>query len=114
MAGTSMTDDHNIAEGLPEPVVQKPRINASLVWLVPIIAALVGLSLVIHAWVQAGPTISISFQSAEGLEPGKTPVKFKNVVIGRVTTVRLSEDRSHVVAKVALEKSAEGFATAET
>ncbi|WP_430388491.1 intermembrane transport protein PqiB [Dyella sp. 20L07] len=106
--------DKPIADDLPEPVVQRPRINASLVWLVPIIAALVGLSLVIHAWIDAGPTISISFQSAEGLEPGKTPVKFKNVVIGRVTTVRLSQDRSHVVAKVALDKSAEGFATADT
>ncbi len=99
---------------LPEPVVHKPRVNASLVWLVPIVAALVGLSLVIHAWMQAGPTISISFQSAEGLDPGKTPVKYKNVVIGRVNAVRLSEDRSHVVAKVSLEKSAEGFATADT
>lgn len=111
-----MTDENKPITGddLPEPVVQRPRINASLVWLVPIIAALVGLSLVIHAWIDAGPTINIGFQSAEGLDPGKTPVKYKNVIIGRVTTVRLSEDRSHVVAKVALEKSAEGFATAET
>jgi paraquat-inducible protein B len=105
---TKTTDD------LPEPVVRKPRINASLVWLVPIIAALVGLSLVIHAWSEAGPTISVSFQSAEGLDPGKTPVKYKSVTIGRVTTVRLSEDRSHVIAKVALEKSAKSFATADS
>jgi paraquat-inducible protein B len=84
------------------------------VWLVPIIAALVGLSLVIHAWLEAGPTISISFLSAEGLDPGKTPVKYKNVTIGRVTAVRLSEDRSRIIAKVALEKSAQGFATADT
>jgi len=68
--------DKPITDDLPEPVVQRPRINASLVWLVPVIAALVGLSLVIHAWIDAGPTITISFQSAEGLDPGKTPVKF--------------------------------------
>src|SRR5262245_39437240 len=114
MAGNSMTDDKKLADDLPEPVVRKPRINASLVWLVPIIAALVGLSLVIHAWSEAGPTISVSFQSAEGLDPGKTPVKYKSVTIGRVTTVRLSEDRSHVIAKVALEKSAKSFATADS
>lgn len=108
------SNDKNLAEGLPEPVVRKPRINASLVWLVPIIAALVGLSLVIHAWSEAGPTISISFQSAEGLDPGKTPVKYKSVTIGRVTAVRLSEDRSRVIAKVALEKSAKSFATADS
>jgi len=111
-----MTDDKKLPleDDLPEPVVRKPRINASLVWLVPVIAALVGLSLVIHAWYQAGPSINISFQSAEGLDPGKTPVKFKSVVIGKVTAVRLSEDRSHVVAKVALDKSAKSFATADS
>ncbi|WP_201313311.1 MlaD family protein [Dyella sp. EPa41] len=109
-----MTDDKPINQDLPEPVVRRPRINASIVWLVPIIAALVGLSLVIHAWLEAGPTVSISFLSAEGLDPGKTPVKYKNVIIGRVTAVRLSEDRSRIIAKVALEKSAQGFATADT
>ncbi|WP_130620174.1 intermembrane transport protein PqiB [Dyella amyloliquefaciens] len=110
-----MTDDKKpITDDLPEPVVRRPRVNASIVWLVPIVAALVGLSLVIHAWTQAGPTVSISFLSAEGLDPGKTPVKFKNVIIGRVTAVRLSEDRSRIIAKVALEKSAQGFATADT
>lgn len=109
-----MTDENKITDDLPEPVVRRPRVNASIVWLVPIIAALVGLSLVIHAWTQAGPTVSISFLSAEGLDPGKTPVKFKNVIIGRVTAVRLSEDRSRIIAKVALEKSAQGFATADT
>ncbi|AHX12405.1 mammalian cell entry protein [Dyella jiangningensis] len=109
-----MTDDNEITDDLPEPVVRRPRVNASIVWLVPIIAALVGLSLVIHAWLEAGPTISISFLSAEGLDPGKTPVKYKNVTIGRVTAVRLSEDRSRIIAKVALEKSAQGFATADT
>ncbi|RAO75434.1 intermembrane transport protein PqiB [Dyella jiangningensis] len=110
-----MTDDKKpITDDLPEPVVRRPRVNASIVWLVPIIAALVGLSLVIHAWIEAGPTVSISFLSAEGLDPGKTVVKYKNVTIGRVTAVRLSEDRSRVIAKVALEKSAQGFATADT
>jgi paraquat-inducible protein B len=109
-----MTDENKITDDLPEPVVRRPRVNASIVWLVPIIAALVGLSLVIHAWIEAGPTVSISFLSAEGLDPGKTPVKYKNVIIGRVTAVRLSEDRSRIVAKVALEKSAQGFATADT
>jgi paraquat-inducible protein B len=41
-------------------------------------------------------------------------VKYKNVVIGRVKKIRLSPDRSHVLVSVALEKSAEGFATKGT
>jgi paraquat-inducible protein B len=111
-----MTDEKKpeLGEGLPEPVVRRRRVNASLIWLVPIVAALIGLSLVISAWMQQGPTISISFQSAEGLDPGKTVVKYKDVVIGKVTTIRLSPDRRRVVVKVDLEKSAAGIAVSDT
>jgi paraquat-inducible protein B len=111
-----MTDEKKpeLGDGLPEPVVRRRRVNASLIWLVPIVAALVGLSLVINAWMQQGPTISISFQSAEGLDPGKTVVKYKDVVIGKVTTIRLSPDRRRVVVKVDLEKSAAGSAVSDT
>jgi paraquat-inducible protein B len=101
-------------EELPEPVVRKHRFSLSLIWLVPVLAALVGLSLVVHAWLQAGPDITITFQTAEGLEAGKTPVKYKNVVIGKVTSLDLSEDRERVRVKVALNKSAESFATKGT
>ena len=101
-------------DALPRPVVEKRRFKESLIWLVPALAALVGLSLVIHNWLQTGPQVVISLQSAEGLDAGKTPVKYKNVVIGRVKKIRLSPDRSHVLVTVALEKSAEGFATKGT
>jgi paraquat-inducible protein B len=101
-------------EELPEPVVRKRRFSISLIWLVPALAALVGLSLVVHAWLQAGPDITITFQTAEGLEAGKTPVKYKNVVIGKVDSLDLSEDRQRVRVKVALNKSASSFATKGT
>jgi paraquat-inducible protein B len=110
-----MTDPSNSnpppAEDLPEPVVQRRRINVSLIWLVPVLAALVGLSLVVNNWLQAGPQISITFTTAEGLEAGTTPVKYKSVVIGKVTRISLSEDRRKVRVEVALEESAAGFAT---
>ncbi|MGB3748104.1 MAG: MlaD family protein [Rhodanobacter sp.] len=115
-----MTEDQraepqpSVPDALPRPVVEKRRFKESLIWLVPALAALVGLSLVIHNWLQTGPQIVISLQSAEGLDPGKTPVKYKNVVIGRVKKIRLSPDRTHVLVSVALEKSAEGFATKGT
>lgn len=99
---------------LPQPVVKRRRVNASLIWAIPVLAALVGLSLVVNNWLQAGPDITISFQSAEGLDAGKTQVKYKNVVIGKVQKIHLSEDRSHVLVKVDLEKSAKGFATKDT
>ncbi|MGN2246369.1 intermembrane transport protein PqiB [Frateuria sp. GZRR35] len=101
-------------EDLPEPVVRKHRFSLSLIWLVPVLAALVGLSLVVHAWLQAGPQITITFQTAEGLESGKTPVKYKNVVIGKVTSLELTDDRERVRVTVALNKSAASFATKGT
>jgi len=98
----------------PEPVVRRKRVNAAWIWLVPAVAALVGLSLVINAWRQQGPAINISFESAQGLESGKTVVKYKDVVIGKVTGIRLSQDHSKVVVKVDLEKSASDIAVSDS
>jgi len=100
---------------LPRPVVKRRRrFSASLIWLVPALAAVIGISLIINSVLQAGPEITITFQTAEGLDAGKTPVKYKNVVIGKVDKIELSEDRSHVKVRVALEKSAKSFATQGT
>ncbi|MEM5461468.1 MlaD family protein [Paraburkholderia phytofirmans] len=102
---------------LPEPqdpVVTYSRWRVSLVWLVPLIAALIGLSMVIHAWLSAGPEIAISFKTAAGLEAGKTPVKYKDVTVGTVSTVALSDDGSHVVASVSLARSARSLARADS
>jgi len=102
--------NHSPAVGVP--VVNTRRFNVSLVWLVPIIAALVGLSMVIHSALSAGPKIFISFQTAEGLEANKTQVKYRNVVIGQVTAIALSKDRTRVTATVELNEDARTF-TAE-
>lgn len=102
------------AEDLPQPVVRTRRISASLIWLVPALAAVVGAWLVIRNYLEAGPTITISFQTAEGLEAAKTPVKYKNVVIGVVHGLRLSPDRDHVLVNVELQKNAQSFAAADT
>ncbi len=92
-----------------EPHIREHRWQFSLVWLVPIAATLVGLSMVLHSWLSAGPQITISFETAEGLEANKTQVKYKNVVIGLVTGIQLSDDRSRVIATVELDDSAEPF-----
>lgn len=93
----------------PQPEVKSHRFRISLIWLVPIAAALVGLSMVIHSWLSTGPSIVVSFQTAEGLEANRTQVKYKNVVIGTVTHIQLSDDRSHVNATIELDKSAYPF-----
>lgn len=96
------------------PEVKRRRFNVSLVWLVPIVAALVGLSMVVHNARTAGPQITVSFLTAEGLEANKTQVKYKNVVIGKVTSIALTEDRSHVDATIDLDASAKSFASEDS
>jgi hypothetical protein len=52
----------------------------------------VGLGIAVHRILSEGPTITIVFKSAEGIEAGKTLVKYKDVTIGRVTKVELTDD----------------------
>ncbi|MEK6353107.1 MAG: MlaD family protein [Burkholderia cenocepacia] len=95
----------------PDPAIStKSGWLPSLVWLVPLIAALIGIGLVIKSVRERGPEITISFHSAEGLEPGKTQVKYKDVEIGTVKTIKLSKDLSRVLVQVQLKKEAEDFA----
>jgi len=96
------------------PEIRQRRARVSLVWLVPIAAALVGFSMVLQNWLSAGPQITVSFETAEGLEANKTQVKYKNVVIGQVTAINLSEDHTRVIATVELDQHAEPFTREDT
>lgn len=93
----------------PGTVKTSGRWSVSLVWIVPIIALLVGISLVVHHRLQAGPEITISFKTGEGLAAEKTQVKYRNVVIGQVSEVELSEDQKSVTATVKLAKRTSSF-----
>ncbi|SAL66793.1 PqiB family protein [Caballeronia telluris] len=93
--------------GFPEAVAApKSRWRVQLVWLVPLIAVLIGGWLAVQAILEKGPTIKISFSTGEGLEAGKTKIKFKNVDIGVVQSVVLSPDHKHVIATAELAKQA--------
>ncbi|HUL95283.1 MAG TPA: MlaD family protein [Usitatibacter sp.] len=93
---------------LPQPeVVVRPRWIPRLIWLVPAIAVLAGLSLFFERIAREGPEVVITFKSAQGLEPGRTPVRYKDVAIGVVTAVDLSPDyRSAQVTVRILRKAA--------
>ncbi len=100
---------------LPEPVIEpRSRWLPSLVWLIPLVAALIGVILVVKTVSGRGPTVTISFVSAEGLEPGKTKVKFKDVDIGTVKNITLSKDHARVLVDVQLTKEATDFAVKDT
>ena len=101
--------------GLPEAVAAPPRrFRPQLVWIIPIVAILVGGWLAVKAVLERGPTITISFKTAEGLEAGKTKIKYKDVELGVVKTITLSPDRKSIVVTAELHKEAEEFLRADT
>ncbi|HEY9348958.1 MAG TPA: MlaD family protein [Inquilinus sp.] len=89
----------------PAPRVDRKR-RLSPIWLVPIVAALVGVYLAWITFSEKGPTITISFETADGLEAGKTMIKHKEVVFGTVKSLALSEDLSHVEVTAEMTKEA--------
>ncbi|QJI30330.1 MCE family protein [Pseudomonas sp. ADAK18] len=109
-----MPDHQRSNSTLSSPEVSSQRFNISIVWLVPIIAGLIGLSMVVHKAMSAGPKIVVTFLTAEGLEANKTQVKYKNVVIGKVVSIALSDDRAYVDANIELDQSADAFSSRGT
>ncbi|MEO8922041.1 MAG: MlaD family protein [Caldimonas sp.] len=100
---------------LPQPRVAKARRwSVSLVWLLPVVAIAIGVSLFFRTVFLVGPRIEIEFASAEGVEAGKTDVRYKEVVIGKVSSVSLRGDAKRVVVGVQLNRSASGIAVEDT
>lgn len=92
----------------PEPEV-KTRAGISLVWLIPLITALIGGWLVFKTISEKGPQIEITFKTAEGIEAGKTRIKYKEIDIGVVNAVGFSRDFSNVILSVSMDKGTESF-----
>ncbi len=97
-----------------EPAIRHRRRPLSPVWLIPLAALLTGAALLWHSGLSVGPEVTISFQTASGLEAGKTTVKYKDVTVGTVTAIGLSEDSHRVQVVVRLNKSAENLARDDT
>lgn len=112
-----------MAESAPDPGLEevpqaraesRPRRRLPLVWLVPLVAVLVGGWLAVKTILDRGPTATITFRTAEGLEVGKTKIKFKDVDIGVVKNIGLLPDHSGVVVTAEFVKSAADFLNADS
>jgi paraquat-inducible protein B len=110
-----MTDSDGILPEIPEAkAVSRRRTRFSIVWLIPVVAALAGVWVAATRILGEGPTITITFASAEGLEAGKTKIQFNGVVIGSITRIRLSEDHRHVIATADMTPNTSSFLRQDT
>jgi len=104
-----MTEDIDLSDVPESTTVPKKKMRFSVVWIIPLIAAIVAIGIAVQRILTEGPTITIVFKNAEGIEAGKTFVKYKDVDIGEVTKVTLSKDFQKVVVTAKIDKSAAGL-----
>ncbi|MEZ4528154.1 MAG: MlaD family protein [Desulfobacterales bacterium] len=101
-------------EEFPEAIIAERKNRFSVIWFIPLAALVIGGWLVWKTFSEKGPTVTISFKSADGLEAGKTKIKYKDVEIGRVESIRLAEDLSHVEVTADFVKDAENHLSENT
>lgn len=89
----------------PQATVSSRR-RLPVIWLVPIVALVLGLWMVAYAYMTEGPEIVLVFPTAEGIEAGKTKVKTRSVQIGMVESVTLNEDLESVTVVAKLDRVA--------
>ena len=94
--------------------VPKRRTRLSLVWFIPILAAVVGAWVAVTRVLSEGPKITITMKTAEGLEAGKTKIHYNGVDIGTVETIVLSEDHQHVILTAQMAPKTEEFLVEDT
>ncbi len=97
-------------DNFPQATIEpRRRGRVSVIWIVPVLAAVVAIGIAIQRILSEGRTITIVFTAAVGFEAGKTFVKYKDVNIGQVTAVKLSADYAKVEVTAKIDKSAEGL-----
>jgi paraquat-inducible protein B len=92
-------------EELPRARVRRRRLF-SFAWIIPLVAALVAGYLIYERLRERGPEVIISFADGSGLRVGLTPVKYRGVTIGEVTSITLSTDHRRVLVRARLQRSA--------
>ena len=86
----------------------------SVIWIVPIVATLIGAWMIYFTWTNQGPLIEIRFETANGIEAGKTKLKLKNVELGMVEEVRLTENSTGVTITARMEPDAKPLLKEDT
>lgn len=96
---------------LPKAKIQKDALSWFF-WALPVCAAGLCIWFLLHDFVLSGPTVTIYFQNAEGLQEQNSMIKYRGIAIGQVETLNLAKDGQTVAVKVKLDRSARKIARA--
>jgi paraquat-inducible protein B len=89
--------------------VPKKHTRLSLVWVIPIVAAVAGVWIAVTKILEKGPEITITFSSADGLEANKTKIVYDGLHIGTLTAIQFAKDHKHVIATAEMSPKAKDF-----
>ena len=110
-----MADERKQSSPVPESrMLSRSGTRISLVWVIPIVAAVVGAWVAITRIESEGPKITITFSSADGLEAGKTKIEYRGVEVGTLKTIRLSPDHQQAIATAEMAPKTEDFLVEDT
>lgn len=98
----------------PDRAVRRTQTKLSPIWIVPLVAVLIGLWMLYDSYASRGPLVTLTMDSAEGIEAGKTPVKSRSVQVGQVKNVKLSDDFGHAIVEVRMSQDTERMLNNET
>ena len=102
----------------PAPEIEAPQAEAgsrriSAVWLVPLLALLLALGVAWNTYARRGPTIEIVLDNAAGVTAGQTQIRFRDVAVGVVESLRLSDDLRQVIVTARIDKDVARFVDAD-
>ncbi|MDX1267509.1 MAG: MlaD family protein, partial [Oceanisphaera sp.] len=98
----------------PVRAERRPQRSLSPIWIVPLVALLIGAWMIYDNLSKLGPSITLIMDNAEGIEAGKTLIKTRNVEVGRVEKVSLSDDLSHAEITARMSPQAESMLSEDT
>lgn len=97
----------------PQPsvpdIVVRARRTLPVIWIIPLVAAVVAGSMWYEAVRERGPEIVIHFETASGLDGGKTRLRVKDVSVGVVSSIALNDDLSGVTVTARMERGTEPY-----
>lgn len=92
----------------------KNKRRISPFWLLPFIALMIAGWLIWDSYQDRGNTVTIDFMSADGIVPGRTPVRYQGVEVGTVQDISLSDDLRKIEVKVSIKSDMKDALREET
>jgi paraquat-inducible protein B len=94
----------------------RPASNWSAIWVLPLIALIIGGWLGWRAYNETGIEIQVRFESGEGIQANKTEVVYKGMSVGKVKSLKLDDEGSSkgVIASIEMNKDVEQYLRTST